>query len=101
MSTKVLVENAKARFNHNESRLYLIEKYKNKLTLSHGGGMWNITAEFLGYLASSKKDELILLDSFSNPIKVNRLDFLTEMTEKYEYLMEEWYKEYTELSTQR
>lgn len=101
MSTKILVENAKTRFNHSESRLYLIEKYNNKLTLIHNGGMWGITLELLSFLQSSIKEELILLDSYNNPVKINRAEMLTAMTEKYDRIMEEWYKEYSELSTQR
>jgi hypothetical protein len=101
MSTKILVDNAKVRFNHSESRLYLIEKYKNKLVLPHAGGMFNITIELLSFLQASKKDYLVLLDSYNNPIKVSRLELLEAMTEKYDYIMSEWLHEYTELSVMR
>jgi hypothetical protein len=81
--------------------MYLIEKYKNKLTLTHAGGMWNITMELLSFLRSSPGEELILLDNYNNPIKVVRLAMLEEMTEKYEYIMQEWLNEYTQLAPMR
>lgn len=101
MSTKVLVENARVRFNHSESRLYLIEKYSNKLTVPHAGGMWNVTIELMSFLQSSTQDEIVLIDSYDNPIKVVRTELLEVVTEKYNNVMEDWHKEYTNLATLR
>jgi hypothetical protein len=101
MSTKVLVENARVRFNHSESRIYLVEKYTNKLTVPHAGGMWNVTIELLAFLQSSTQDEIVLVDSYNNPIKVVRQELLAVVTEKYNNVMNDWHKEYSDLVTQR
>jgi hypothetical protein len=96
-----LVQNAKVRFNHAESRLYLIEKYKTKLMVIQSGGMFNVTPELIGFLQSSTDESVILVDAYANPVKVDRQKLLTEAKEKYDQVMSQWLDEYTKLATEK
>ena len=103
MSTKILVENIKQRFNHNESKLYLKEKYTNKLSTVHAGGMWTITPALIAFLREPTNDteHEILVDSYGNPIKVNRQEFLAIAVATYNTVLTEWHLEYLELKDRR
>ena len=104
MSTKILVADARARFNHHESKLYLKEKYSNLLCIPFNGGMWNISIELITFLRTpslSNNDTEILVDIYGTPIKIQREKFLEVATETYNRVMEQWLLEFTELSNNR
>jgi hypothetical protein len=103
MSTKILVENVRHRFNHNESKLYLKEKYTNKLSVVHGGGLWAITPQLIAFLREPTNDTQfeILIDSYGHPIKINRQELLTLAVNTYTTVMNEWYTEHQALGAQR
>ena len=101
MDTNKLISEAKARFNHYESKLYLTEKYTNKLTFANQNGMWTASPEFIAYLRSSNNEYAILKDNYNIPVRVNIIDLLKYMDEIYNTTMEEWHKEYNELKTKR
>lgn len=101
MDTQKLISQAKARFKHQEAKIYLQEKYFPRLSLANQGGMWQITTDFLSFLKSCKDAELIILDSFKKPIKIKRKLLLEEAEKTYKEVMEEWYLEYTELQKNR
>jgi hypothetical protein len=101
MDTKQLIADAKARFSHNSAKAYLKDKYKSKLTIASQGGLWNINPQLLSQLASSPAENLILLDSFENPIKVNRKDLLELLNNVYVTVMDDWHTEWKELENKR
>ena len=98
MTTKILVNSARERFHHAESRIYMTEKYTAKLNVAHGGGLWQITPELITYLRSSTNEKEILLDSYGNPVEVNREQFLDLVQKTYQQVMLDWHTEYTKLS---
>lgn len=100
MDTKKLITEAKARFSHHESKLYLTEKYTNKLTFANQGGMWTASPEFIGFLRTSK-NQVILQDNYNIPVKVTSKELCNAMEDLYNSVMEEWLKEYSELKTKR
>lgn len=101
MDTKSLIREAQARFSHNHSKTILKEKYQAKLIVANQGGLWKITPELLVFVDSAGSQELILLDSYQHPIKVNRLELLSVLRDTYNNIMEEWYNEYQELRKNR
>lgn len=96
MDTQKLIQDAKARFRHNESKLYLQEKYKNKLTFANSGGMWTASPELISFL-SLAPDEVILKDNFGNPVKVVARELKDEAWKIYHAVMSDWYREYNNL----
>lgn len=101
MDTKTLINEAKARFNHNSAKAYLKEKYDTRLIVAEQGGLWRANLETINFLNSSTNEFAIILDSFGNPVEVNRKELLLKLTETYESVMREWYNEWVELEKKR
>lgn len=101
MDTKNLVAEAKARFNHNSAKTYLKEKYQTRLIVAEQGGLWRANTETIAFLNSIKQTKVILVDSFENPVEVNREELLSKLIETYETVMKEWYAEWNELEKKR
>lgn len=101
MDTKTLISEAKARFNHNSAKAYLKEKYATRLIVAEQGGLWKADLQTINFLNSSKTDSVILIDTFENPVKVNRKELLTKLTETYETVMQDWLTEWDDLEKKR
>lgn len=102
MDTKQLINDVKARFKHNSAKQYLKDKYLAKLLVAYQGGLWKATPELIVFLDSTGSSELILLDLYDNPIKVtNRKELVDKIRDTYNGVMEDWYKELTELEKNR
>ena len=101
MDTKTLIAEAKARFNHNSTKAYLAEKYKNKLLVADQDGLWRADAQTIGFLSSFDADEIVVIDTFNNPLKVVRLDLLQKLQTTYSSVMTQWHAEWQELEGKR
>jgi len=101
MDTKTLLAESKARFSHNSAKAYLAEKYKNKLTIADQGGLWRADAPTINLLSSFKTTQLVLIDTFDNPVQVNRKELLEKLQTVYTSVMNEWYNEWRELEGKR
>jgi hypothetical protein len=101
MDTKTLIAEAKARFSHNSAKDYLREKYNSKLTVAVQNGLWKADAETINILNTFKTKKLILIDTFGNPVEVDRVELLETLKELYATVMKEWYKETKELEAKR
>lgn len=101
MDTKLLISEAKARFNHNSSRAQLKDKYESKLIVADQGGLWKATPELIGYLASNTSEHVILIDTFENPVLVNRIALHDVLSKTHDDAMQLWYSEWKELEQKR
>ena len=101
MDTKSLISEAKARFNHNSAKAYLKDKYNSKFIVAELNGLWKANLETINFLNSSSDEEIILIDTLNNPVKVNRQTLLDILNMVYKTTMEEWYIEWTELEKKR
>jgi hypothetical protein len=101
MDTKALIADTKARFSHNSARAYLKDKYDSKLTAADQGGLWKATPELLGFLASQTDDQVILMDTFDNPVLVDRVQLFNVLDKAYRDTMNLWYAEWKELESKR
>lgn len=101
MDTKNLIAEAKARFNHNSAKAYLKEKYDNKLIIADQGGLWKADQSTIALLNSFKDKEIVLIDTFNNPVKVNRTELLTSLQQLYTSVMTDYYNEWKELEGKR
>lgn len=101
MDTKTLLAEAKARFNHNSAKAYLTEKYKNKLTVADQGGLWRADAQTINLLNSFDTSQLVLIDTFDNPVQVNRKELLEKLQSVYTSVMNQWHNEWKELEGKR
>ena len=101
MDTKTLIAEAKARFNHNSAKSYLKDKYDSKFIVADQLGLWRANIETINFLNASTDEYVILIDTFNNPVKVNRIDLLHKLNDTYKTTMEEWYNEWIELEKKR
>lgn len=101
MDTKTLISEAKARFNHNSAKAQLKDKYDSKLIVADQGGLWKATPELIGFLASEIDEHVILIDTFENPVFVNRLALHAVLDKTYRDTMTLWYSEWIELESKR
>jgi len=101
MDTTTLINEAKARFNHNSAKAYLKDKYDSKLIVADQGGLWRANLETISFLSAMDDNFIILMDTFNNPVQVNRDKLLVLLKEKYNTVMLEWYKEWIDLEKKR
>ena len=104
MDTKTLITDAKARFAHNSAKDYLKEKYNAKLLVAEQGGLWRADKEtiaFLSVMINDYDDRVVLIDTFDNPVLVERSELLTKLKDVYNSVMAEWYNEWKELESKR
>lgn len=101
MDTKTLISEAKARFAHNSAKDYLKEKYEAKLLVAEQGGLWRADQETISFLTALLNEEVVLMDTFNNPVKVNRQDLKDKLCETYYRVMNEWHDEWKELESKR
>ena len=104
MDTKTLIEEAKARFAHNSAKDYLKEKYNAKLLVAEQGGLWRAdqaTIAFLSVMINDYDDRVIMIDTFQNPVLVDRSELLSKLKGVYNTVMTEWYNEWKELESKR
>ena len=104
MDTKTLISEAKARFNHNSAKAYLKEKFDAKLLIADQGGLWKAdqqTIAFLSTMFNDYDDRVIMMDTFQNPVLVDRSALLSKLKEVYNSVMLEWYNEWKVLESKR
>lgn len=101
MDINTILADAKARFSHNSAKHYLKEKYNSKLTFADQGGLWKADKETISLLNSLESDEVIIMDTFENPVKVDRKALLDRLTTIYEETMAAWFAELKDLEGKR
>lgn len=102
MDTKKLIAEAKARFNHNSTKAYLKDKYDSKFIVADQGGLWRADKETISFLNSMSEDNyVIVIDTFDNPVQVDRTQLIDTLQATYNTVMLEWYKEWKELESKR
>jgi hypothetical protein len=101
MDTKTLIADAKARFAHNSAKDYLREKYNAKLLVAEQGGLWKADAATISLLSACHGTKMILVDTFNNPVEVNRDELLDKLEKTYHTVMYEWHDEWKELESKR
>lgn len=100
MDTKTLIAETKARFKHQEAKIYVQEKYQGRMVLAAQGGFWSVTPEFLSFLAAAP-DTVIIVDSFDRPVPVNTAELRQSAWELYNRVTQEWLAEWQQLETAR
>ena len=101
MDTNTLLTDIKARFAHNSAKAYLKEKYEAKLIVADQGGLWRADQQTISFLNCFTTDEVVIIDTFNNPVKVNRQQLLHTLQVNYSTTMNEWHKEWQELESKR
>ena len=101
MDTTTLIQESKARFSHNSAKAYLKEKYDSLLIIADQGGLWKADVTTLNFLSSTSDEEVILIDTFNNPIKVNRATLYDKLWQTYKQVMSDYLQEWNNLENKR
>jgi hypothetical protein len=79
----------------------LREKIQTDLHVPYNGGLFKVTPELIGFLNAWNSDELFLEDTYQNPIKILRQEFLTKCQQHYQMVMNEWHIQHEEIRRAR
>ena len=106
MSTKLTkaLEFANYRVTINNQKAALLAKTESLLSYSINGGSFTINVELLTFckqLLDEKQKEVVLLDIYKNPIKVDLESFYDEISSRYYEVTNEYYLEYEKLRKAR
>ena len=101
MDVKTLLSDAKARFNHNSAKEYLREKYSSKLLVADQGGLWEANLETITALCFFDIEKIVLVDTYKNPVEVDRVSLLEKLKNVYTSVMQEYYIEFKQLENKR
>ena len=77
------------------------ERMENRLTVSHNSGMFRVNTDLFVLLDLSEDDEMIILDAYDTPVKVNRAELRTLARQRYAEIMNEWHEEWQALKKVR
>ena len=101
MNTDELLSHSRARFDHATAKRLLKEKYQGKLIFAHNGGMWKAGPDLITLLTGRTEVDIVLLDLYENPVRVNAPQLLREADQRWQEQMNAWLLEYEELSRKR
>jgi hypothetical protein len=102
MDTNALVAHARARFDHVAAKRLLKEKYQARMVFGYNGGLFKAGPELLTLLhACPVEDNIVVLDLYENPVKVNPLELQHLAQDRWQEQMNAWLVEYDELSKKR
>lgn len=101
MNVENLLAEQKARFSHNAAKAYLASKYEAKLIVAEQGGLWKADAHTIGMLQSFPDKNIVLIDTFDNPVNVDRTTLLLKLQDVYRTIMSEWHEEWSHVEGNR
>ena len=102
MNTDDLIAHSRARFDHAAARRLLREKYQAKMLFAHAGGMWRAGPELLTLLhACPVEDDVVLLDLYENPVRVNPLELQHLAHSRWQEQMTAWLVEFEQVQNKR
>lgn len=96
-----ITQKIRHRFDHEAAKQTLREKYEAKLLFARNGGMFRASAELIVLLNSFTDDQIVLLDEYKNPIKIDRVALLDEARQRHQEVLNAWSVELDEISKQR
>jgi len=95
--TEVLLQEIKLATDFQVNKRILKEKISTDLHFAYNNGLFKCSVELISFLSSWDDQELVLPDSYENPIKVNRIELLTLAKMHYQKVMNSWLDEYDRL----
>ena len=96
-----LVIQIKQATDYQTNKRILREKILTDLHVAYNNGLFKISTELIAFLATWPDDELFLEDTYQNPIKIVRKDFLLQCQQHYQMVMNTWHIQHEELKRLR
>lgn len=104
MDTDKLSQRIRKRFDHNQAKRVLREKYTAKMQFAHAGGMWSAEPALItqcNLCIAQNHFEPVLLDTHGNPIKVDANELKTLAMQRWQEQMNAWHAELETLKRER
>ena len=101
MDTENIIKQSRARFDHNQAKQILREKYEAKMLFAYNGGMWRAGPELLMTIAVCPDENSVLIDEYGNPVQINTLELELLAQQRWQEQMNGWLNEFQELSRKR
>jgi hypothetical protein len=101
MNTDQLVENARARFDHEAQKRVLKEKYLTKMLFAYAGGMWRAGPELQILLKTCAEPQAVILDLYDNPVRVEVEQLMAMSQQRWQEQMTAWLLEHQEAQKKR
>lgn len=79
----------------------LREKIQTDLHFVYNGGLFKASLELYAFVTAWSSEELFLEDTYQNPIKVIRTEFLTLCKQHYQTAMNSWHIQHEEIKRAR
>jgi hypothetical protein len=96
-----LVNQIKQSTDYQTNKRILREKITTDLHVAYNNGLFLVKSDLISFLTTWPSDELFLEDTYQNPIKINRKEFLTICQGHYQQVMNRWHIEHEELKRAR
>jgi hypothetical protein len=100
-SINSLVKTIKYRFDHDSAKQILKQKYEAKMLFADSGGMWQAGPELIVILSAVTSEELVIIDTYGNPCRVDRERLLATANARWQEQMNAWENEFEELCKER
>jgi hypothetical protein len=83
------------------NKIILREKIQTDLHFAYNGGLFKSSPELISFLNCYELSELVIEDTYQNPIKVVREDLLDLAKQHYQMAMNAWHIQHEELKRVR
>jgi hypothetical protein len=103
MTTEInqLVAQIKQATDYQTNKRILREKIQSDLHFTLSGGLFKATPELIAFLNLYDLYEMVIEDTYQNPIKVNRIAMLELATQHYQLAMNAWHIQFEEIKRAR
>ena len=104
MDTDKLSQRIRKRFDHNQAKRVLREKYQAKMLFAHAGGMWCADPALItqcNLCIANHYKQPVLLDTHNNPIQVDANELKNLALQRWQEQMNAWHAELETLKRER
>jgi len=91
----------RTRFNHNQNKQILKEKYEAKMLFASQGGMWKACPNLLATLMSCPEEIAVILDEYDTPVQINTQELYKDVQTHWQEQMNGWLVEFNKSSRER
>lgn len=101
MEIDQLVTRIRSRFDHEQHRRVLKEKYQSKMIFSYNDGLFRASPEMITLLSLYNDQEIVVEDLYEAPIKVRASELAGLMSERWQEQMNAWLVDYEDTKSRR
>ena len=101
MNTDDTIEYVRSRFDHENARRLLHEKYQARMLFAYRDGMWRAGPELQNTLLTCPEVTAVILDLYQNPVQIDTRELMSMSQQLWQEQMNAWLIEYQNNCQQR